>query len=75
MIFAFNSTILGPYWKGSVEASLEGFTHPEEGHKNYPRDGTAPLWGQVERAGAVQPGEEKAPERPQSSLSVSIGGL
>mgnify|MGYP001852221541 CR=1 FL=1 len=28
--------------------------HPEEGHKNDPRDGTAVLQGQTERAGAVQ---------------------
>ena len=34
--------------------------HPEEGHKNDPRDGTPLLRGQVERAGAVQHGEEKA---------------
>ena len=33
--------------------------HPEEGHKNDPRAGTALLSGQAERAGAVQPGEEK----------------
>ena len=32
----------------------------EEGHKNYFRDGTPPQQGQAERAGAVQPGEEKA---------------
>jgi len=29
--------------------------------KNYPRDGTPLLRGQAERAGAVHPGEEKAP--------------
>ena len=40
---------------------------PEEGHKNDPRGGTSPLQGQAERAGAVQPGEEKAPERPDST--------
>ena len=34
--------------------------HPEEGHKNSPRDGITSLRGQAERAGAVQPGEEKA---------------
>ena len=34
---------------------------PEEGHKNELRDGTPLLRGQAERAGAVQPGEEKAP--------------
>jgi len=32
--------------------------HPEEGHKNDPRDGTPLLRGQAERAEAVQPREE-----------------
>jgi len=45
---------------GSVRA------RPEEGHRNDPRDGTPPLQGQTERAGAVQPGERKAPGRPFS---------
>ena len=44
---------------------------PEEGHKNDPGDGMPPLEEQTERAGAVQPEEEKAPERPDSGLSVS----
>ena len=35
--------------------------HPAESYKNDPRDGTPPLQGQVERSGAVHPGEEKAP--------------
>ena len=33
---------------------------PEEGHKNDLRDGTPLLQGQAERAGAFQPGKEKA---------------
>ena len=33
---------------------------PKEGHKNDPRDGTPPLCVQAERAGALQPREEKA---------------
>ena len=33
--------------------------HPKEGHKNDPRDGTPLLYRQAERAGTVQPGEEK----------------
>ena len=49
--------------------------HPEEGHKNVPRDGTPPLLVEAERAGAVQPLEGKAPGRPESSLSVSKGEL
>ena len=35
----------------------------EEGNKNGPREGTPSLQGQAESAGAVQPGEEKAPVR------------
>ena len=34
---------------------------------------TPSLQGQAERAGAVQPGEEKAPRRPDSGLSVCKG--
>jgi len=48
---------------------------PEEGHKNDPRDGTLLLGGQAERAWAAHPGEEKAPGRAESSLSVSKGRL
>jgi len=40
--------------------------HPENGHKNDLRDETLPYKEQTERAGAVQPGEEKAPRRPFS---------
>jgi len=47
----------------------------EKGHKNDPSDGTPLLRGQAERAGAVQPGEEKAVGRLDSSLSVSKEGL
>jgi len=47
---------------------------PEEGRKNHPRDGTPPLQGQAERVGAVQPGEEKALGRLDSSFSVPKGG-
>ena len=34
---------------------------PEEGHENDQRAGAPPLQRQAERAGAFQPGEEKAP--------------
>jgi len=47
---------------------------PEEGHKNDPRAGAPLLGGKAERVGAVQPGEEKAPERPYSSLPVTYRG-
>ena len=49
--------------------------HPEGGHKNNPRDGTPLLQGQAGRAGAVQPREEKALGRAESSLSVSYRRL
>ena len=44
-------------------------------HKNDPRDGASLLGGQAERAGAVQPGEERALGRPENSLLVSKEGL
>jgi len=47
-----------------------GVAKPEEGHENDPRAGAPLLWGQAERVGADQPGEEKAAGRPHSSLSV-----
>lgn len=48
---------------------------PEEGCKNDSRDGTTSLQGQAERTGAGQPGEEKAPGRPESHLSAFNMGL
>ena len=63
-----------------VEASVQERhgpvrTHAVEGCKNDPRDGTPPLRGQAKRAGAVQPGGEKAPGRPDSGHSIPKGGL
>jgi len=69
---------------GVLHAALEPSAHarcgsvgagPEEGHKNDQKVGTSLLWGKAERVGAVQPGEEKAEERPNSSLPVPEGGL
>jgi len=48
--------------------------YPEEGRESDPGDGTPPVQGQDERAGAVQP-EEKALVRLESALSVSEEGL
>lgn len=45
----------------------------EERHKNDLRDGIPALRGQAESAGAVQPEDEKALERPDSGMSVSRG--
>jgi len=47
----------------------------EECHNNDPRAGTPLLGGKAGRAGAVQPGEEKAAERSSDSLSVLEVGL
>ena len=47
----------------------------EEDHKNDQRAGAPPLWGQTERAGALQPGGETAPGGPDSILSVPEGIL
>ena len=48
--------------------------HPEEGHKNDPRDGTPLLQGQAERAGAVQHGEEKALRDLRAAFQYLKGG-
>jgi len=45
------------------------------GHKNELRAGTPLLGRKAGRAGAVQPGEEKAPGTPYSSLPVPERGL
>jgi len=42
------------------ERHRPGGAQPEEDYKNNPRDGTPLLYGQAERTGTVQPGEEKA---------------
>jgi len=42
----------------------------EEGHKDDLRAGAPPPWGQAERVGILQSGEQKAPGRPYSSLPV-----
>ena len=48
---------------------------PEKGHRDDQKAGAPPLQGQAEIAGAVQPGEEKAPRRPYSGLPVPEEGL
>ena len=45
--------------------------YPAEGHKSKPRDRTPFLQGQANRDGAIQPKEEKAPQRPDRGLPVS----
>ena len=52
--------------KSAIQISVKRERHrpvvmcPAEGHRNDPQDGTYPLQGQAEIAGAVQPEEEKA---------------
>jgi len=68
--------VLCPDVKSSLEERCGPVgAHPDEGHKNDPRDGTPVLRGQAERARAVQLGEEKAPGGSERDLSVSIGRL
>ena len=60
-------------WECSVQKDTDLLrVHPEEGHKNDPRDGSPPYRDML-RAGATQHGEGKAARRPESSLSVSKG--
>ena len=47
---------------------------PDEGHKNDPRDRGPLPQGQAERAGAVQPGEEKALGRLRVAFQYLKGG-
>lgn len=46
---------------------------PEENHEDVQRAGAALLWTQAERAGGVQPGEQKAPERSWSTFQYLKG--
>ena len=48
--------------------------HPEEDHKNNPRGGMPLLQEQAERAGAVQPGEERALGDLKAVLQYLKGG-
>jgi len=67
--------ILCPDVESSEQKNRPGGACPEKSHRNDPWNGTLLLQGQAERAGAVQPGEEKAMRRPDSGLSVSKGEL
>ena len=53
----------GVLYPGEESSVQKRYRHvevcPEEGHKNVPGDGTPLQRGQAERAGAVQPREEK----------------
>ena len=48
----------------STFVALDILVGPEEGYEDDPRAGAPLPWGQAEGAGAVQPGEEKAPGWP-----------
>ena len=52
--------VVPPYVESSVhERHGPVGAYPEKGHKNDPLNGKPLLQGQAERAGVVQPGEEK----------------
>ena len=60
--------VLHPHMESSLKERYGPvIVHPKEGHKNAPRDGRTHLRGQAERAGAVQPQEEKALRRPDGN--------
>ena len=74
------SALVRPYPESCIQPSAQERhgsvgAGSEEGHNNDQRAGTPLLWGKAERAGAVQPGKEKAPMRPYCGLSVIKGGL
>jgi len=64
---ASQSALMSP-----IEVSIRPQS-PEEGHEDDQRAGAPPLQGQAERAGTLQPGEEKAPQRPYRGLPVPEG--
>ena len=78
LYFALVRTLPGILCPVQEPSTQEGHTvigaGPQEGHKDM-RARVPPLQGQAERAGALQPGEEKAPRRPCSGLAVPEGGL
>ena len=57
----------------STEQTWSCWNRARESPRNDARAGTPLLGGKAGRAGAVQPGEEKALGRPQSTLSVPEG--
>ena len=59
--------------KKDMEMLEQVHMSPYEGHEDYQRAAAPPLWDWAERAGAFQPGEEKAPRRPYSGLPVPEG--
>ncbi|NXQ87783.1 NID2 protein, partial [Nyctibius grandis] len=60
-------TTLSPPRFPTPERLRSCWSESRGGHGDDPRAGAPLLWRQAERAGAVQPGEEKAPGRPSST--------
>jgi len=61
-------------WQVVLLSSLSScWSRSRGGPWRYQRAGVPPLWGQAERAGAVQPGEEKAVRQPYSGLQYLRG--
>jgi len=60
---------------GCITRHVANRSRSREMDKCNQRDGTPLLSGKAERVGAVQPGEEKAPGKPNCVLSVLRGGL
>ena len=75
VILALYSELVRPHLENCIQIWNSQYRRPigmqpEEGCKNHPRDRTLLLQGQAERAGAVQPREEKVLERPERPFSI-----
>jgi len=58
-------------WSPQYRRDMDLLERIQRWDKNYLSGGKLSLWAQSERAGDIQPGEEKAPEKPENCLLVS----